>query len=165
LLEPRGKSRDRAEQLGHQPNLQVALRDEGGPLSFASANGLVYQFSYAGDLTYVVIDMAQAQIWDASTVAALTGFTTKYASSGMTVTIVNLNEDRAQRHELLAGQSCGGHCVLAAAWCGEHRVDDPVPGRRPAVDLVQEAFSRAMNSSAMSSLRARSSRRSTAERR
>jgi sulfate permease, SulP family len=80
-----------------------------GELFFASSNDLVYQFDYAGDPERVVIDMAGAHIWDASTVATLDAITTKYAAKGKTVTIRNLNEDSARRHELLAGRLGGGH--------------------------------------------------------
>ena len=80
-----------------------------GELFFASSNDLVYQFDYAGDPQNVVIDMSEAHIWDASTVATLDAITTKYAAKGKTVSILNLNEDSARRHELLAGQLGGGH--------------------------------------------------------
>ncbi|MBB2924068.1 SulP family inorganic anion transporter [Cellulomonas cellasea] len=80
-----------------------------GELFFASSNDLVYQFDYAGDPSRVVIDLAGAHIWDASTVAALDAITTKYAARGTTVTIVNLDEDSARRHERLAGQLGAGH--------------------------------------------------------
>ncbi|MDP9432853.1 MAG: SulP family inorganic anion transporter [Actinomycetota bacterium] len=75
-----------------------------GELFFASSNDLVYQFDYAGDPGEVIIDMSQAHIWDASSVAALDAITTKYASRGKAVTIVGLNERSAQLHDNLAGQ-------------------------------------------------------------
>lgn len=80
-----------------------------GELFFASSNDLVYQFDYAGDPSRVVIDLADAHIWDASTVAALDAITTKYAARGTTVTIVNLDADSARRHERLAGRLGAGH--------------------------------------------------------
>jgi SulP family sulfate permease len=80
-----------------------------GALFFASSNDLVYQFDYAGDPPDVVIDMAGAHIWDASTVATLDAITTKYAAKGKTATIINLNDDSARRHELLAGRLGAGH--------------------------------------------------------
>lgn len=80
-----------------------------GELFFASSNDLVYQFDYAGDPGRVVIDLADAHIWDASTVAALDAITTKYAARGTTVTIVNLDADSARRHERLAGRLGAGH--------------------------------------------------------
>jgi SulP family sulfate permease len=80
-----------------------------GELFFASSNDLVYQFDYAGDPKDVVIDMTNAHIWDASTVATLDAITTKYAAKGKTVTIVGLNPDSAQRHQRLAGNLTADH--------------------------------------------------------
>lgn len=80
-----------------------------GELFFASSNDLVYQFDYAGDPQRVVIDMAGAHIWDASTVATLDAIRTKYAQKGKHLTIVNLDDDSARRHEHLAGQLGQGH--------------------------------------------------------
>ncbi len=80
-----------------------------GELFFASSNDLVYQFDYAGDPKNVVIDMSEAHIWDASTVATLDAITTKYAARGTTVSIVNLNDDSARRHALLSGNLGAGH--------------------------------------------------------
>ena len=80
-----------------------------GELFFASSNDLVYQFDYAGDPDDVVIDLAEAHIWDASTVATLDAITTRYAAKGKRVTIRNLNDDSARRHEALAGRLAAGH--------------------------------------------------------
>ncbi len=75
-----------------------------GQVFFASSNDLVYQFDYAGDPDTVVIDLSQAHIWDASSVAALDAVTTKYARRGKTVEIIGLNESSAHIHDRLAGQ-------------------------------------------------------------
>ncbi|MEW5812475.1 MAG: SulP family inorganic anion transporter [Actinomycetota bacterium] len=80
-----------------------------GELFFASSNDLVYQFDYAGDPANIVIDMSQAHIWDASTVATLDAITTKYAAKGKSVTIVGMNDNSAERHARLSGQLTGGH--------------------------------------------------------
>ncbi|OBG80762.1 sodium-independent anion transporter [Mycobacterium sp. E802] len=80
-----------------------------GELFFASSNDLVYQFDYAGDPTNIVIDMSQAHVWDASTVATLDAITTKYAAKGKTVTIVGMNDNSAQRHARLSGQLTAAH--------------------------------------------------------
>ncbi|GIG41223.1 SulP family inorganic anion transporter [Cellulomonas phragmiteti] len=80
-----------------------------GELFFASSNDLVYQFDYAGDPPRVVIDMAGAHIWDASTVATLDAIRTRYAQKGKEVEIINLDDDSARRHEHLAGQLGQGH--------------------------------------------------------
>ncbi|WP_307858252.1 SulP family inorganic anion transporter [Cellulomonas fulva] len=80
-----------------------------GELFFASSNDLVYQFDYAGDPGRVVIDMSDAHVWDASTVATLDAITHKYATKGKTVTIVGMNPESAARHERLAGSLGAGH--------------------------------------------------------
>ncbi len=75
-----------------------------GELFFASSNDLYTQFEYADDPEQVVIDLAQSHVWDASTVAALDGITTKYAHKGKTVEIHGLNTASASMHERLTGQ-------------------------------------------------------------
>jgi sulfate permease, SulP family len=79
-----------------------------GELFFASSDDLVHQFDYAGDPEQVVIDLADAHIWDASTVAALDAVTTRYAAKGKRVTVVNLDEDSARRHAALSGRLNAG---------------------------------------------------------
>ncbi|WP_233599004.1 MULTISPECIES: SulP family inorganic anion transporter [unclassified Amycolatopsis] len=74
-----------------------------GELFFASSNDLVYRFDYANDPEKVVIDLTDAHIWDASTVAALDAITTKYESRGKTVEIVGLNKHSARMHAKLTG--------------------------------------------------------------
>ncbi|MFK0247797.1 SulP family inorganic anion transporter [Amycolatopsis azurea] len=80
-----------------------------GELFFASSNDLVYQFDYANDPDKVVIDLTEAHIWDASTVAALDAITTKYAARGKTVEIVGLNKHSARMHGKLSGELAAGH--------------------------------------------------------
>lgn len=80
-----------------------------GELFFASSNDLVYQFDYANDPGKVVVDLTDAHIWDASTVAALDAITTKYASRGKTVEIVGLNKHSARMHGTLSGELTGSH--------------------------------------------------------
>jgi SulP family sulfate permease len=80
-----------------------------GELFFASSNDLVSQFDYAGDPDQVVIDLSDAHIWDASSVAALDAVTTKYAQRGKTVEIVGLNEHSARMHGALSGELAGSH--------------------------------------------------------
>jgi SulP family sulfate permease len=79
-----------------------------GELFFASSNDLVHQFDYAGDPGRVVIDLAAAHIWDASSVAALDAVSTKYAARGKQVEIVGLNSASARFHENLAGKLNAG---------------------------------------------------------
>ena len=68
-----------------------------GALFFASSNDLVYQFDYAGDPAEVVVDLSEAQVWDASTVAALDAISHKYATRGKRAEIVGLDEHSAVR--------------------------------------------------------------------
>ena len=75
----------------HAKQAGVARYRVSGPLFFGSSNDLVEQFSYAEDPPAVVIDLTDAQIWDASTVAALDSVQTKYAARGIDVTFAGLD--------------------------------------------------------------------------
>jgi sulfate permease, SulP family len=74
-----------------------------GQLFFASSNDLVFQFDYANDPPHVVLDLAAAHVWDASTVATLDAISARYAARGTTVEIVGMNENSRKRHAALAG--------------------------------------------------------------
>lgn len=74
-----------------------------GPLFFGSSNDLVEQFSYSEDPPRVVIDLTHAQIWDASTVAALDSVETIFAKHGATVAIEGLDERSVRFHGRLSG--------------------------------------------------------------
>ena len=74
-----------------------------GPLFFGSSNDLVDRFAYADDPAHVTIDLSHAQIWDASTVAALDSIETKYRDHGTTVTIDGLDERSTGFHRRLTG--------------------------------------------------------------
>lgn len=81
-----------------------------GALFFASSNDLVYQFDYDGDPARVVVDLADAHVWDASTAATLDAIVTKYAAKGKTAEVVGLNADSARRLGRLAeALGRGGH--------------------------------------------------------
>lgn len=80
-----------------------------GELFFASSNDLIYQFDYLDDPHNVIIDMSEAHIWDASTVATLDAITTKYAAKGKNVEIIGLNEASEERHDRLSGHLAGAH--------------------------------------------------------
>jgi SulP family sulfate permease len=80
-----------------------------GALFFASSNDLYTQFDYAGDPENVVIDLSNAHVWDASTVAALDAITHKYATRGKKVEIVGLTGHSADRFERHTGQLAGAH--------------------------------------------------------
>jgi SulP family sulfate permease len=106
-----------ARRVAHLANVTACLDPDGkqvvyavtGELFFASSNDLVYQFSYTTDPDDVVIDLTDAHIWDASSVAALDAVETKYAARGKKVTIVGLNQPSAALHDTLAGRLSGGH--------------------------------------------------------
>nr|WP_206681770.1 SulP family inorganic anion transporter [Actinomadura sp. J1-007] len=80
-----------------------------GELFFASSNDLVTQFDYAGDPGHVVIDLTDAHIWDASSVATLDAVTAKYAQRGKTVEIIGLNQPSAHMHGTLSGELTASH--------------------------------------------------------
>jgi sulfate permease, SulP family len=80
-----------------------------GELFFASSNDLVGQFDYENAPDKVVIDLTDAHVWDASSVAALDAIETKYARHGKTVEIVGLNEPSAHLHGKLTGELAGSH--------------------------------------------------------
>ncbi|NGO71356.1 SulP family inorganic anion transporter [Streptomyces boncukensis] len=106
-----------AKRVAHLANVSGVVDPEGnqvvyavtGELFFASSNDLVYQFDYKDDPDDVVIDLSDAHIWDASSVAALDAIETKYAARGKKVTIIGLNQPSAEMHDKLAGQLTGGH--------------------------------------------------------
>ena len=74
-----------------------------GPLFFGSSNDLVEQFSYALDPPQVVVDFAAAQIWDASSVAAVDSVVDKFARHGCTVAITGLDSRSRAFHGRLTG--------------------------------------------------------------
>ncbi|MFC7341851.1 SulP family inorganic anion transporter [Saccharopolyspora griseoalba] len=80
-----------------------------GSLFFASSNELVDRFDYAGDPGHVYIDLTDAHIWDASTVAALDSVKSKYASLGKAVEIIGLNQDSEELHRRLTGALSEAH--------------------------------------------------------
>ncbi|MFC7343945.1 SulP family inorganic anion transporter [Saccharopolyspora griseoalba] len=106
-----------ARRVAHLVDVTAATDPDGGQvvyqvtgeLFFASSNDLVYQFDYANDPDKVVIDLTDAHIWDASTVAALDAITTKYEAKGKEVEIVGLNTRSAAMHDRLTGELAGSH--------------------------------------------------------
>lgn len=74
-----------------------------GPLFFGSSNDLVEQFSYAEDPASVSVDLSAAQIWDASTVAALDSVQAKYADHGIEVRFIGLDKNSVRFHSRLTG--------------------------------------------------------------
>ena len=75
-----------------------------GELFFASSNDLVYHFDYAGDPDHVILDLTQADVWDASTVATLDAIRTKYEAKGKELTVIGLDGQSRDRLERLSGR-------------------------------------------------------------
>jgi SulP family sulfate permease len=106
-----------AQRIAHLVEVTSVTDPEGttrfysvhGALFFASSNDLYTQFDYANDPDNVVIDLSDAHVWDASTVAALDAITHKYATRGKTVEIVGLRGHSADRFDRHTGQLAGGH--------------------------------------------------------
>ncbi len=80
-----------------------------GAMFFASSNDLVDQFDYAGDPDRVLIDLSNASIWDASTVAVLDAITHRYALRGKHLEIVGLDTHSATRYHRHTGQLATAH--------------------------------------------------------
>jgi SulP family sulfate permease len=104
-----------ARRVAHLVEVTAATDAEGarvysvhGAMFFASSNDLVHQFDYAGDPENVVIDLSDAHVWDASTVAALDAITHKYETRGKRVRIIGLNEHSSDRYQRHTGQLAGG---------------------------------------------------------
>ncbi|WP_314036110.1 SulP family inorganic anion transporter [Dietzia sp. CH92] len=93
----------------HDGTVDVRTYRVRGELFWASSNDLVYQFDYSGDPRHVVIDLTEADIWDASTVATLDAITHKYAAKGKTVEIIGLDGASRDRLEKLSGNLGEGH--------------------------------------------------------
>ncbi|KQQ93762.1 sulfate permease [Leifsonia sp. Leaf325] len=101
-----------ARRVAHVIAVERTLDDDGesvhydviGPLFFGSSNDLVDRFSYADDPASVTIDLSRAQIWDASTVAALDSIETKYRARGAAVTIEGLDARSTGFHSRLTGR-------------------------------------------------------------
>ncbi|MFB8125816.1 SulP family inorganic anion transporter [Streptomyces bacillaris] len=106
-----------AKRVAHLARVHSVLDPDGttvvyrvtGELFFASSNDLVGQFDYAGDPGKIVIDLSEAHVWDASSVAALDAIETKYAQRGKTVEITGLNDLSADLHGKLTGELTGSH--------------------------------------------------------
>ncbi len=98
-----------ARRVAHVATMTSELAEDGltrtyfvhGALFFASSNDLVYQFDYADDPERVIIDLSDAQIWDASTVASLDAVVFKYERHEKIVDLVGLDRQSSEfRHRL-----------------------------------------------------------------
>jgi len=74
-----------------------------GPLFFASSNDLFEHFDYGHDPKKVLIDLTHAQIWDASSVAALDAIEYRYQRHGATVTFTGLDNRSSDFRDRLSG--------------------------------------------------------------
>lgn len=101
-----------ARRVAHVISVERTLSADGescayrvtGPLFFGSSNDLVDRFAYADDPARILVDLSHAQIWDASTVAALDSIETKYRERGATVTIEGLDARSSTFHSRLTGR-------------------------------------------------------------
>jgi SulP family sulfate permease len=101
-----------ARRVAHVIRVERAVSEDGesvrytvrGPLFFGSSNDLVERFSYALDPATVTVDLTQAQIWDASSVAALDSIQTKFVAHGASVTFDGLDERSTAFHRRLSGR-------------------------------------------------------------
>jgi SulP family sulfate permease len=103
-----------AQRIAHLVGVSRVVEADGtarysvdGALFFASSNDLYTQFHYADDPENVVIDLSNAHVWDASTVAALDAITHKYESRGKTATVMGLDGHSSDRYERHTGQLSG----------------------------------------------------------
>ncbi|MBH2846235.1 SulP family inorganic anion transporter [Serratia marcescens] len=100
-----------ARRIAHVIHAERRLTDDGtiahysvrGPLFFASSNDLFEHFDYAHDPETVVIDLTHAQIWDASSVAALDGIQYRYEKHGVHVEFTGLDRRSSEFHKKLTG--------------------------------------------------------------
>ena len=99
-------------RVAHANCLERSVSEDGrsvrysvrGPLFFGSSNDLFERFSYADDPSAVSIDLTEAQIWDASSVAALDAIETRYRGQGTTVTVTGLDRRSTAFHRRLTGR-------------------------------------------------------------
>ncbi|WP_416412786.1 SulP family inorganic anion transporter [Pantoea sp. App145] len=100
-----------ARRIAHVIHAERQLSEEGdqvhytvrGPLFFASSNDLFEHFDYAHDPKSVTIDLTHAQVWDASSVAALDAIEYRYQRHGATVIFVGLDNRSSDFHRRLTG--------------------------------------------------------------
>jgi SulP family sulfate permease len=89
---------------GSAPAPETVRYDVVGPLFFGSSNDLVEHFSYGDDPATVVVDLSRAQVWDASSVAALDSVDEKFRAHGVSATFVGLDDRSQAFHGRLTGR-------------------------------------------------------------
>lgn len=93
-----------ARRVSHVVNVEKQAEGQyvvTGQLFWASSNDLVYSFDYDDSVDTVTIDLTQAEIWDASSVATFNAIERKYAARGTMVNIIGLDGASKQRLERL----------------------------------------------------------------
>lgn len=106
-----------ARRVAHLVTVTRTVADNGlsvtyhvhGELFFASSNDLFYQFEYGDDPGAVIIDLSEAHIWDASTVAALDSIVFKYERHGIEAEVVGLNQYSQEMRKRLDGRLPAAH--------------------------------------------------------
>ena len=74
-----------------------------GQLLFASSNDLTTLFMYSSDPDEVVVDLTEATLWDASTIAALDSIEQRYAQYDKRVRFVGMSDQASAFHGRLTG--------------------------------------------------------------
>lgn len=100
-----------ARRIAHVIHAERQLSDDGqqvnytvrGPLFFGSSNDLFEHFNYGHDPKTVTIDLTHAQIWDASSVAALDAIEYRYKRHGANVIFIGLDNRSSDFRERLSG--------------------------------------------------------------
>ncbi|WP_343551830.1 SulP family inorganic anion transporter [Pantoea sp.] len=100
-----------ARRIAHVIHAERQLSDDGeqvsytvrGPLFFGSSNDLFEHFDYGHDPKSVTIDLTHAQVWDASSVAALDAIEYRYQRHGATVTFIGLDNRSSDFRDRLSG--------------------------------------------------------------
>lgn len=100
-----------ARRIAHVIHAERQLSEDGeqvtywvrGPLFFGSSNDLFEHFDYAHDPHHVTIDLTHAQIWDASSVAALDAIEHRYHRHGAAVTFIGLDNRSSDFRNRLSG--------------------------------------------------------------
>ncbi|MEJ7651200.1 MAG: SulP family inorganic anion transporter [Nakamurella sp.] len=106
-----------ARRVAHLVSVSRSVSDDGststyrvsGQLFFASSNELAGDFDQHDPAHRIVIDLTEAQLWDASTVAALDAIEHQYTRQGKTVEVIGLDPVSAGRRAKLSGHLGAGH--------------------------------------------------------
>jgi sulfate permease, SulP family len=91
------------------PDQQLRIYRVTGELFFASTNELVHAFDYFEETPNVIIDLADAHVWDSSAVAVLDTIVAKFARHGTHAEITGLNRLSTELHDRLSGHLTSAH--------------------------------------------------------